>query len=67
MEGDAAKAFAHYEAAAKDGEKFAALPLALMYYDGRGAPRDMQKARHWFKAAALSLVTASKRRDGRMK
>ncbi len=63
---DAVKAHAHYEAAANGGEVEAFLPAALMYYDGRGAPKDLQKARHWFKAAALNLVDKSPSDDRRM-
>ncbi len=65
VETDAAKALKHYEVAATGGETDAILPLGLMYYDGRGTPRDLQKARYWFKTEALNLVT--ERQDRRMK
>ncbi len=66
VKSDAAKALEHYEAAAKGGDIFARIPLGLMYYDGRGTPRDMTKARFWFKTEALNLVAESPRRDTRM-
>lgn len=43
----------------------AILLVGFMYYDGRGAPKDLQKARHWFKAAALNLIALSPRQDRR--
>ena len=63
---DAAKALAHYVAAAKIGDTRAILRVGFMYYDGRGAPKDLQTASRWFKAAALNLVAASPRLDRRM-
>ena len=62
---DAAKGLAHNEAAARSGDMRAILLVGFMYYDGRGAPKDLQKARHWFKAAALNLIALSPRQDRR--
>ncbi len=66
VEANPVKALAHYEAAAKGGEIDAVLPVGLMHYDGRGTPRDLQMARHWFKAAALNLVAESSSDNRRM-
>ena len=53
---DAAKALDRYTAAANGGAMQSALRLGLLYYDGRGAARDLTAARFWFKAAALNVV-----------
>ena len=53
---DAAKALDHYTAAVDGGHLDSAFRLGLLYYDGRGAPKDLAVARFWFKAAALTLV-----------
>lgn len=50
------RAFEHYLLAARGGYGLSKFPLSLMYYDGRGTPRDLAQARHWFKASALTLV-----------
>ncbi len=66
VEADPLKALAHYEVAAKDGDTGAMLRLGFRHYDGLNAPRDLQNARFWFKAAALSLVAKSPRHSGRL-
>jgi len=53
---DAAKALDHYSAAIDAGHLRSAFRLGLLYYDGRGVAQDLEAARYWFKAAALSLV-----------
>lgn len=56
---DAAKALDRYTAAANGGAMQSALRLGLLYYDGRGAARDLTAARFWFKAAALNLASST--------
>ena len=54
---DAAKALDHFTAAVNGGHLRSAFRLSILYYDGRGASQDLAAARHWFKVAALSLVS----------
>lgn len=66
VEQDFGRALEHYRQAADEGHRDSAFPLGILYYDGRGAPRDLVVARHWFKAAALGLVGGSERRSTRL-
>ncbi len=56
---DDAKAFDHYSVAIDAGHLRSAFRLGLLYYDGRGVAQDLEAARYWFKAAALSMVASS--------
>ncbi|MCW3147287.1 sel1 repeat family protein [Stutzerimonas stutzeri] len=52
--------------AASEGDLQAAFELGEFYYDGRRAPRDLAKARHWFEQASLHGHAAAQHRLGVM-
>ena len=63
---DATKAFDHYDSAFRAGHLESAFRLGLLYYDGRGVSQDLEAARRWFKAAALTLVSFYSEPDERL-
>ncbi len=52
MEANESLAAKLYEAAAESGFAQAQMNLALMYQQGRGVPKDLKQALHFYKAAA---------------
>ena len=44
--------FAETEQEAKQGNAASQFNLGLMYYLGKGAPKDYKQAEHWFRRAA---------------
>lgn len=44
--------FAETELEAKQGNAASQFNLGLMYYSGKGAPKDYKQAEHWFRRAA---------------
>lgn len=51
----AQRALAYFEGAARQGHGDAMLDLAAMHLEGRGTPRDREKAYYWYHQAALRL------------
>jgi TPR repeat protein len=52
MAGDFGTAQRELTAAAETGDTQAEVNLAMLYFNGKGIPRDLEKARHWFTQAA---------------
>ncbi|MGH6914371.1 MAG: hypothetical protein ACREH3_11775, partial [Geminicoccales bacterium] len=53
---DEARAAELFARAAAKGEEVAMVRLGLLYYEGRGVPKDIAAARRWFRAAVLSVA-----------
>ncbi|MGH6912721.1 MAG: tetratricopeptide repeat protein, partial [Geminicoccales bacterium] len=53
---DAAQAAGLYARAAEQGEAVAMVRLGRLYAEGRGVPKDIAKARQWFRAGVLAVV-----------
>lgn len=54
MQGDYAKAFKIFEAAAKKNDGCALFQLGMMHMYGRGTKKDELKAKEWFKKSAAT-------------
>ncbi|MBS1875915.1 MAG: sel1 repeat family protein [Acidobacteria bacterium] len=64
--GDFVKARAEWEPLAEAGDPPAQFNLALLFYDGRGAPQDYEAAFHWFSRAANQGYVKAERNLGAM-
>ena len=57
--GDYSNAMAHFQEEAAHGDKIAQQNLGVMYNNGLGVSRDVNKAMYWFKLAATDVAIAS--------
>ena len=64
--GDFVTARKEWEAVAETGNPLAQFNLALLYYDGHGAPQDYEAAFHWFSRAANQGYVKAERNLGAM-
>jgi uncharacterized protein len=64
--GDFAGARKEWEPLAEAGNPPAQFNLALLFYDGRGAPQDFEAAFHWFSRAANQGYVKAERNLGAM-
>lgn len=64
--GDYVTARKEWEPVAEGGDPLAQFNLALLYYDGRGAPQDLEAAFHWFSRAANQGYVKAERNLGLM-
>lgn len=53
LKGEFSVAFREFNPLAKEGNEFAQTSLGLMYEKGQGVLRDMTKAAHWYRKAAV--------------
>jgi uncharacterized protein len=64
--GDYVNARKEWEPLAEAGNPAAQFNLALLYYDGHGAPQDYEAAFHWFSRAANQGYVTAERNLGAM-
>jgi TPR repeat protein len=58
---DNAQAFAYYMLAAQRGDSEAQFELGLMFYDGRGVQKDLDRALEWLETASKSGCVGARR------